>query len=186
MTDITALLTDIKNYLNITWNDDKTDSKITGFINRGMKRLQDIAGASLDFTAEDLPRSLLFDYCRYANSQALEVFEKNFESELLELNLGNQFTTPEKLTVISAIGTSTGYTTISTSPQLDNEDSYMYKLGVGLFLPGYFDICDAVSGYVEWNGADEIKAIGGNDIVVVELDENFKAIRAGKTTVVVR
>ena len=85
-----GLLDDIKDYLSITWQDDKTDARITGFINRGMRRLQDIAGADLDFSAEDLPRMLLFDYCRYANSQALEVFEKNFASELLELNLQEQ------------------------------------------------------------------------------------------------
>jgi len=87
MPDMTALLSDVKDYLNITWQDEKTDKKITGYINRGMARLQFIAGASLDFEKEDLSRSLLLDYCRYANSQALEVFEINFQSELLELNL---------------------------------------------------------------------------------------------------
>jgi hypothetical protein len=90
MPDMTVLLSDVKDYLNITWQDEKTDQKITGYINRGMARLQFIAGAPLDFTAENLPRALLFDYCRYANSQALEVFETNFQSELLELNLMNQ------------------------------------------------------------------------------------------------
>ena len=86
----TALLEDVKDYLNITWEDEKTDKKITGYINRGMARLQFIAGAPLDFILEDSPRSLLYDYCRYANSQALEVFETNFQSQLLELNLVNQ------------------------------------------------------------------------------------------------
>lgn len=104
-----GILEDIKDYLNINWQDEKTDKRITGYINRGMTRLQHIAGVSLDFTEEDLARSLLFDYCRYANSQALEVFEKNFESELLELNLNNQLKTPEKLIVVSATG-APGYT----------------------------------------------------------------------------
>jgi len=81
------LLIDIKDYLHITWNDETTDKNITGYINRGKARLQEIAGVSLDFTVEDTPRTLLFDYCRYANSQALEVFEKNFKSELLALHL---------------------------------------------------------------------------------------------------
>lgn len=180
---IEQLLSDVKSYLHITWIDENTEKNLTGFINRGMKRLQDIAGASLDFTIEDLPRSLLFDYCRYANSQALEVFEKNFESELLELNLNNKFASPEKLTVISATSDSIGYTVINVSPQL-NEDRYMYKLGTGLLLPGFFDVCDTVSGYIEWNGTDEISAENGNDIVVVEVDENYKAIRAGKATII--
>ena len=181
-----GLLDDIKNYLHITWQDENTDKNLTGMINRGMARLQQIAGVPLDFVKEDLPRSLLFDYCRYANSQALEVFEKNFESELLELNLSNQFTEPEKLTVISSAGTSTGCTKISVSPQPDDGNSYMYKLGTGLVLPGFFDVCDTVSGYTEWNCTDEIETVQGNDIVIVEIDENFKAIRAGKATVAVR
>lgn len=180
-----GLLDDIKSYLHITWQDDNTDKNLTGMINRGMARLQQIAGVPLDFTQEDLPRSLLFDYCRYANSQALEVFEKNFESELLELSLSNEFVTPEELVVISSAGTSTGYTGISVSPQLVNEDGYMYKLGTNLNLPGFFDVCDTVNGYISWDGVSEIKANAGEDIVVVEVDKNFKAIRAGKVTVTV-
>lgn len=183
------LLSDIKNYLHITWQDESTDNLITGYIKRGEARLQQIAGVSLDFTKEDLPRSLLFDYCRYANSQALEVFEKNFESELLELNLDNQFAVPEKLLVVSAAGTFEGHTKINASPKLDDGDSYVYKLGTDLSLPGYFDVCDVTNGYTAWNNEsdnNEIEAAQGNDIVLVEVDENYKAIKAGKAAVIVR
>lgn len=85
-----GLLNDIKAYLKITWQDDNTDKNLTGMINRGMKRLNKTAGASLDFTVEDLPRELLFDYCRYANSHALEMWEKNFQSELISLHIEYQ------------------------------------------------------------------------------------------------
>lgn len=85
------LLKDIKDYLNITWEDERTNKNITGMIKRGMTYLQKVAGvSSLDFTEEDSPRALLFDYVRYANSQALEMFETNFQSELLSLNLEYQ------------------------------------------------------------------------------------------------
>lgn len=91
MPDMNKLLEDIKDYLNIRWIDVKTDQNILGMIKRGMARLQKIAGvSSLDFEKEDLPRQLLFDYVRYANAQALEMFEKNFQSELLELHLEYQ------------------------------------------------------------------------------------------------
>lgn len=88
--EIQQLLQDIKDYLHITWDDEKTDKNLTGMIKRGMKKLDDIAGLNLDFTIEDSPRELLFDYVRYANSQALEVWEKNFQSELLSLHLESQ------------------------------------------------------------------------------------------------
>ena len=80
------LLADIKIYLHITWVDENTDRNLTGMINRGMARLETIAGVPLDFSKEDIPRALLFDYVRYANSQALEMWEKNFASELRSLH----------------------------------------------------------------------------------------------------
>jgi hypothetical protein len=95
-----TLLIDIKSYLHITWQDTDTDKNLTGMINRGMARLQEIAGASLDFTIEDLPRTLLFDYCRYANSQALEMFEKNFISELTSLHIKSQVAAMESVVTV--------------------------------------------------------------------------------------
>nr|WP_321027034.1 hypothetical protein [Clostridium neonatale] len=89
--DLKTLLKDVKDYLRISWEDEKTDKNLNGMIKRGMARLTNIAGvSSLDFIEEDLPRQLLFDYCRYANSQALEVFETNFQSELLSLHINTQ------------------------------------------------------------------------------------------------
>jgi len=53
--------------------------------------LQEIAGVStIDFTVEGLARDLLKDRCRYINSQALEMFEKNFASELMALHIKSQ------------------------------------------------------------------------------------------------
>ena len=69
-----GMLQDVKDYLHITWQDEKTDQNLTGMINRGMARLQKIAGVPLDFSEESLARGLLLDYCRYANSHALEMF----------------------------------------------------------------------------------------------------------------
>lgn len=85
-----ALLTDIRTYLHITWEDSSTETNLKGMINRGMARLQTIAGVPLDFEVEDTPRALLFDYVRYANSQALEMWEKNFASELMSLHIKSQ------------------------------------------------------------------------------------------------
>lgn len=87
---VDTLLIEIKSYLHITWDDENIDKNLTGFINRGKARLENIAGAPLDFDKEELPRSLLLDYVRYANSQALEMFEKNFASELMSLHIDSQ------------------------------------------------------------------------------------------------
>ncbi len=183
MPDMTVLLNDVKDYINITWQDDKTDKKITGYINRGMARLQFVAGASLDFEKEDLPRSLLLDYCRYANSQALEVFETNFQSELLELNLMFQVTTVGALAVASVAGTVAGKTAVIVAPSLTDGDNYMYQTGTAVTLPGLFDICNTAADFTAWDGSAEIVATSDSEIMIVEVDENYKAVRAGKATV---
>ena len=81
------LLEEVKNYLDITWEDEATDQKVEGMINRGKARLEEIAGAPLSFQIPGLPQSLLLDYCRYAYSNALEMFWKNFRDELVALNM---------------------------------------------------------------------------------------------------
>lgn len=80
------LLEDVKDYLKITWTNEKTDKSLLGMINRGMAYLNNIAGMPLDFSEEDSPKSLLLDYVRYANSQALEMFAINFSGELTALH----------------------------------------------------------------------------------------------------
>lgn len=83
------LLNSVKAYLRIDYNDD--DEVLKGFIERGKSYLDSIAGKKLDYTTQGLHVQLLFDYCRYANSHALEVFSQNFQSEIMQLyceNLG--------------------------------------------------------------------------------------------------
>ena len=90
MEDVSTLLTDVRSYLHITWVDAGTDKNITEAIESSKSRLQKIAGATLDFEANGLARDLLKDRCRYINSQALEMFEKNFAQELMSLHIESQ------------------------------------------------------------------------------------------------
>lgn len=82
-----GLLKSVKNYLDITWDDDAGDEKLSGIIARGIKYLDFIAGVELDYTTEDKGRELLFDYVRYVRSNALDVFQRNYSHELLQLQL---------------------------------------------------------------------------------------------------
>lgn len=84
------LLADVKVYLDITWDDENTDKKLRGIIQRGMKYLNSVAGAELDYSVEDQPKELLLDYCRYVRSNALEEFQKNYLHELLSLQINEE------------------------------------------------------------------------------------------------
>lgn len=84
------MLADVKNYLDITYDDVEVDKKITGIILRGQNRLKDISSNPLlSFEEGTRARELLFDYCRYARSNALEMFELNFKNELVAFRLTN-------------------------------------------------------------------------------------------------
>lgn len=86
MTD-EALMDIVKIYLHKTWDLSEDEAALLSlYIQNGKRRLEKIAGVPLDFS-EGLPQALLLDYCRYADAQALEVFEKNFAGELLSLSL---------------------------------------------------------------------------------------------------
>ena len=78
------MLEELKNYLDITWNDPATDSKVQGILERAKCIINGYAGASLDF--KDLSdKQLLFDCCRYIRSNAFEEFKQNFSAELIML-----------------------------------------------------------------------------------------------------
>ncbi len=84
------LLPEVKNYLDITWDDEATNRKIRGIIERGKKYLNKVAGKELDFEAEDKPKELLLDYCRYVRSNAFEMFQQNYLHELLSLQMESE------------------------------------------------------------------------------------------------
>src|SRR5574344_401382 len=89
---LTDLLEDVRNYLDITWEDYAGDAKLTGIISRGMKYLDSAAGETLDYSTEDKPRELLFEYVRYARSGALDEFQTNYLSEILTLQQNREVT----------------------------------------------------------------------------------------------
>ena len=80
-----GILNAVRNYLDITWADSAGDEKLTGIISRGMKYLNAVGGEEIDYTEEDKPRELLFDYCRYVRSNSLHEFQSSYLPELLSL-----------------------------------------------------------------------------------------------------
>ena len=87
-----GLLSDIKAYLQITWDDDVTDQRVTGIIEDGMAYLDDKLGEAGDYTSPGYPRTLLKEYCRYARDAALDVFENNYRSQILAMQNNRSMT----------------------------------------------------------------------------------------------
>lgn len=81
------LLKDILNELDITFRDVAAKKKIQDIMRRGKARLEELKGGTIDFETEMMARELLFSYCRYGRSNAIEQFEPDFSCQLTSFAL---------------------------------------------------------------------------------------------------
>lgn len=81
-----ALLDTLKNYLDITWQDEHTDAKLSGILARAQTKCCAYAGVrELDFADGTEEQQLLLDMCRYVWNNASEDFEGNYLPDLIML-----------------------------------------------------------------------------------------------------
>jgi Phage QLRG family, putative DNA packaging. len=99
-----ALLAAVKNYLQISWTDTDTDTRIGELIDAGKAYLCSKMGEENrgQFDAPGFPRTLLFEYVRYARDGALDVFENNYRAMILAMGherMVNAYAISEESTV---------------------------------------------------------------------------------------
>ena len=82
---LTAFVADLKTVLNITWYAMEDDARLAEIVRGGEAYLNEKYGAAADYTVPGLPRTLLFEYSRYARDNALDVFENNYQSLILTM-----------------------------------------------------------------------------------------------------
>lgn len=80
-----ALLADVNAYLDNTWEDKARDRKTLGFIRSGMVYLDGKLGEEADYESDGDPRTLLFEFVRYARDGAMDLFENNYKSMILAM-----------------------------------------------------------------------------------------------------
>ena len=81
------MLSDVRNYLNITWHDEEIDKKLISMIERGKAYLNARVGKSLDYESDGFSKTLLLNHIMYENSGCLDEFYKNYHSEILSLKI---------------------------------------------------------------------------------------------------
>lgn len=74
---------ELKNYLGIEFND--SDNTLLLQLEASKKYFKRICGVELDFENNEDYKELLFERCRYANANALELFESNYKTTLNSL-----------------------------------------------------------------------------------------------------
>lgn len=86
----------------------------------------------------------------------------------------------DNLSVTSAAGTNTGDTKITVSPELTSGNSYKYKVADNATMPS---VGQSVRTWSTWDGASDITAESGKEIVIVECDASYRAVKAGVATI---
>lgn len=86
------LLNDVKNYLDITWEDSLGDQKIMGIVQRGMAAIKGKIG-ECNFYEETQERALLFDYVMYARAGEIPQFWENYREEFISLQIARKVDT---------------------------------------------------------------------------------------------
>jgi hypothetical protein len=86
----------------------------------------------------------------------------------------------KELTVTSVAGSASGDTKITVSPSLEEGHSYKYKVGNGVNLPAYGAFA---RNYTTWDGVSDITAATGKQILIIECDSDYLAVKAGIATV---
>ena len=79
------LLADVENYCNVTWQDDATEEFYRNMIAQVAAYLDSKWRQPADYTADGLPRALLFDGVRYMRDSPFDVFENNYQSLILSM-----------------------------------------------------------------------------------------------------
>lgn len=80
------LLNEIKNYLEITWDDSLGDEKMRGMVKRGMAAISGKIG-ECNFYEETQEKALLFDYVMYGRAGEIPQFWQNYRDEIISLQI---------------------------------------------------------------------------------------------------
>lgn len=81
------MLDELKNYLNISWQDELIDNKLIQLVDESKAVLNHLMGVDLDYEQDQEAKELLFNRVRYAYNNALDEFEKNFAQVILRKQL---------------------------------------------------------------------------------------------------
>ncbi len=81
------LLPFVKDALNKNYLDEAGENRLLRYIEMSAKRLNDVAGTELNFLENELARELLVNRVNYAMCNALDEFDTNYRSELIQLHL---------------------------------------------------------------------------------------------------
>ena len=85
--DMDLLLEQVKRKLNITWDDDDTNSRIEEIINSAIPSLKHKLGifqTDFDFSIAGVENTLFINYCLYEWNHCLNEFDGNYANDIAQ------------------------------------------------------------------------------------------------------
>ena len=79
------LLQEVKDKLNITWDEEETNRKLEGIINDAIATLNWKLGDRIDYSIEGQEHNLFLNYCMYAYNNCTNEFDDNYFNEIMQL-----------------------------------------------------------------------------------------------------
>lgn len=138
-------------------------------------------GETIDWQTDTITASVLRDDSENHKWRRTAVFDSEGKADAYICHVLNITEAAlEDLTVTSTAGTTDGTTALEVSPELTEGRSYRYKTGPAVQMPVlYQDLSD----WTDWDGATDVTATTGDQIVVAEIDSIGLCMAAGSTTV---
>ena len=138
-------------------------------------------GETIDWQTDTITASVLRDDSENHKWRRTAVFDSEGKADAYICHVLNiTEASLEDLTVTSTAGTTDGTTALEVSPELTEGRSYRYKTGPNVQMPVlYQDLSD----WTDWDGATDVTATTGDQIVVAEIDSIGLCMAAGSTTV---
>ena len=138
-------------------------------------------GETIDWQTDTITASMLRDDSENHKWRITAVFDSEGKADAYICHVLNiTEASLEDLTVTSTAGTTDGTTALEVSPELTEGRSYRYKTGPNVQMPVlYQDLSD----WTDWDGATDVTATTGDQIVVAEIDSIGLCMAAGSTTV---
>lgn len=84
------LFVDIKNYIDVTWDDEKTNKKIGESVQYGILKFNRINHKENDYTKVGQARNLLMKYCLYDFSNKANEFDNAYRQDLLDFAMDEE------------------------------------------------------------------------------------------------
>ena len=75
----------LRNELNITWNDDETNLRLSRIVANAVETMNFKLGANIDYTQQGIEQELFLAYCVYVWNNCANEFDTNYLNDIYQV-----------------------------------------------------------------------------------------------------